>query len=127
MIFEALGLLITFAYIIRPKFNIAAIYLLLALTYYLVLNVIPMDRIIAKSQVDRYFSGSPAGIAYTMTLSSDAADEISRLLAPRPGDDAVKQQAEEYFENLKAKNDELPRRWQRFNLSLKHAEQYNGG
>lgn len=127
LIFEALGLLITFAYIIRPKFNIVAIYLLLALTYYLVLNVIPMDRIIAKSQVDRYFSGSPAGIAYTMTLSSDAADAISRLLAPRPGDDVVKQQAEEYFENLKAKNDELPRRWQRFNLSLKHAEQYNGG
>lgn len=77
--FEFLGLIITFFYIAKPKFNIVMIYGVLALGYYLLLNVIPMDAIVAKNQVDRYLSGEREELDYVWTLSIDAAGEVERL------------------------------------------------
>ena len=79
LIFEAIGLIFTFVYIARPKFNIIAIYSVIALSYYLLLNVVPMDAIIARNQIDRYFATGGNGIEYVMNLSADAAEQVARL------------------------------------------------
>jgi len=79
LIFKAIGLFATFVYVIKPKFNIIAFYCAVALTYYLVLNLVPMDAIIARSQIDRYFNTGHGGIDYVLTLSPDAGTQISRL------------------------------------------------
>ena len=116
LMFEAIGLAFTFFYIIKPKFNIVAVYLVIALTYYLVLNIVPMDRIIAKDQIDRYFISGGGGINYTLTLSADAATEIGRLL--ESSEIHIREAALYYFKsNSQYYNDYAPR-WQRWNLSV---------
>jgi len=79
--FEMIGLIFTFMYIVRPKFNIVLVYALVALSYFLVLNIVPIDRIIAHEQINRYFAGERTCVAYVFTLSADAAPEIERLIA----------------------------------------------
>ena len=76
--FELIGLVITFFYIVKPRFNIVMVYGAIALCYYLVLNLVPMDSIIAKNQVDRYLKGERDELSYVFTLSADAASEMKR-------------------------------------------------
>lgn len=114
LVFEAVGLLFTFIYIIKPQFSIISIYLLIGLTYYLALNIVPMDSIIAKSQVDRYFATGNGDIQYAVSLSSDAAPQISRLLtaeSPHTRDAARK-----YFLDRIRSYEHTPG-WQKANLS----------
>jgi len=80
LIFEAIGLVFTFFYILKPKFNIILVYCVVALSYYMVLNLAPIDRIVARNQVDRYFASEQSGIWYVLSLSADAAPEVERLL-----------------------------------------------
>ena len=121
LIFESIGLLITFFYIIKPKFNIIAVYLVIALVYYLLLNVVPIDAIVAKSQVDRYYGHRGYGISYVMTLSADAAPQIARLLdAPTY---PAREQAEAWFARQKSYYADFVPRWQRFNLSVEVMKQ----
>jgi hypothetical protein len=122
LIFELLGLLVTFFYIIRPGFNIVAVYLLIGLVYYLLLNLVPMDYFVAKSQVDRCLEGDSAGIAYTLTLSADAAPQIARLLYDDAVDEEIRSQAVDYLERNLTHDPSMPGRWQRFNLSLSQLE-----
>ena len=114
LIFEAVGLLFTFIYIIRPQFNIIVFYLLIGLSYYLLLNLIPMDAIIAKSQIDRYLANGKGDIEYVLTLSSDAASQISRLSAG--GNARLKAEARKYF-NRRNMEYERFSGWQKLNLS----------
>lgn len=121
LIFESIGLLITFFYIAKPKFNIIAVYLVIALVYYLLLNVVPIDAVVAKSQVDRYYDHRGYGIAYVMTLSADAAPQIARLLdAPTY---PAREQAEAWFARQKSYYADFVPRWQRFNLSVEVMKQ----
>lgn len=96
LIFEGIGLVFTFFYIMRPKFNIVLVYCLIALSYYMVLNVVPLDRIIAREQVNRYVvNGNAGGLVYATRLSADAAPEIARLLDS--DDPHVRYLAQTYF------------------------------
>ncbi|MCL2838604.1 MAG: DUF4173 domain-containing protein [Oscillospiraceae bacterium] len=116
LIFNAVGLVFTFFYIIKPKFNIVAVYLGVALSYYLLLNIIPMDQIIARDQINRYFNDNGGGIAYTLTLSVDAAPEIARLQAS--DDIETQNRANLYFSRNSRYYNSFPPRWQRWNWSV---------
>ena len=112
LIFEAVGLCITFFYIFRPKFSMIGVYAAIGLIYYVGLNLVPVDYFVAKSQVDMYLEGKRDEVEYVMTLSQDAAPQIERLL-----DSPAKKQAEDYFKSCKEEEDRIPKRWQRYNLS----------
>ena len=112
LIFKAVGLIATFVYVLKPKFNIAAVYCVVALTYYLLLNLVPMDRIVAKSQIDRYFQTGSGGTYYVMTLSPDAAPEIARLL--ESGNPDTREKAREFFRTDFAEQSG----WRQWNLSV---------
>ena len=116
LIFEAVGLIFTFSYILKPNFSIISVYLAIALSYYLVLNVIPIDGIVAKSQMDRNFSG----ITYVKTLSSDAAAQIARMYE----NEKFSADAKEFFDNKKIWYERIPKRWQRYNLSVEGMKKY---
>ncbi len=118
LIFEAIGLVITFFYIKKPKFNITLVYLTIGLVYYLILNVVPIDTLIAKNQVDRYFAYQRQGIEYIMTLSPDAAPQIARLLDTEQVDPLTKELAQTYFVNLKNRYGGAERGWRGYNLSV---------
>lgn len=112
LIFEAVGLAATLLYIFKPKFNIIMVYSIIALLYYLLLNLIPTDSFVARSQVDMYLSGQRTEIDYALSLSSDAAAELARLAE----DEKQCPMVREYFLRL-SEAEELPERWQRYNLS----------
>lgn len=118
LVFEGLGLVFTFFYIIKPHFNIIAVYLGLGLIYYLLLNIIPMDFYVAKSQIDRYLDSGQGDPQYALSLSSDAAPQIARLL---PSDNLHwRTQAQRYF--LKQGKYERVSGWQKFNLSFERCQ-----
>ncbi len=79
LIFEALGLIATAVYIFKPVFNPGLVYLGLGLVYYVLLNLVPADYFVAKSQVDMYLSGRRDEISYALTLSADAAPQLARV------------------------------------------------
>ncbi len=119
LIFEAIGLIASFVYIQKPKFNIVLIYSIIALSYYLLLNIVPTDSVIAYDQVHRFLDGRSNDISYAATLSADAVPAMEYLIE-NTRDEYAKNIASDF---IKYKNrDELPKRWQRFNISRQRAE-----
>ena len=124
LVFELAGLVVTFFYIAKPKFNITAIYSAIALTYYLILNIVPADNIIARNQINKYLAGEREGLEYIFTLSADAAPAMEYLYKSTP-DEQMKINVTEF---LKKKTEaDIPERWQRYNLSVAKAERILSG
>lgn len=117
LVFEAIGLMITVVYVIRPRYNILAVYIMLGFLYYLVLNFANIDGMVAQNQVNRYLRGDDGGIRYVMTLSADAAPQIARLLEPGAADMETQQKAREYLQRQYERQQQIPQRWQRWNWS----------
>ena len=128
LLFEAVGLAITVFYVVRPQYNILAVYAALGLSYYLLLNMANIDGLVAKNQIDRYFRGDNSGIHYVMTLSADAAPQIVRLLQPDHGpvDIDTAQKARQYLEAHYQALHQIPGRWQRGNFADLRLEQLYG-
>ncbi len=126
LFFEGIGLLITFFYIFKPKFNMVVIYLTIGLIYYVLLNVVPMDYFVAKSQIDRYEVGysDSSGIPYALSLSADAAPQIERLLISDydPFNVEIVDSAKEYFKDQHNYYSKITPRWQRYNRSVEYSE-----
>ncbi len=122
LLFEAIGLIITFVYIAKPKFNILLVYTVIALTYYTLLNIVPTDNIIAKNQIDKYMKGEREDVEYVFTLSADAVPEVAKLYE-NTQDEQLKKQIEFFIEIRTTSR--IPQRWQRYNLSLQNAERFN--
>lgn len=118
LIFESIGLMITFYYIIKLKFNILAFYSVICLVFYLTINVINLDYMIAKKNIDMYYEGKDLDVYYLYTLSSDAAPQMERLLNDK--DSNIKQAANDYFKKIKAQT-AFTKDWRSFNLSRKRA------
>ncbi len=112
--FELIGLVITFFYIAKPKFNIVMVYGAIALCYYLVLNLVPMDAIIAKNQVDRYLKGERDELSYVFTLSADAASEMKRAY-DKTENQEFKDAALDWVKRKTEKSDDAD--WRSSNLS----------
>ncbi len=119
LIFEALGLAATAVYIFKPVFNPGLVYLGLGLIYYIILNLVPVDYFVAKSQVDMYLSGRRTELYYAFTLSADAAPQLARI---KPDSSiifekaVVKQLYDRYFDSLEPAGD-----WRYFNFSRSRA------
>jgi len=115
LFFELIGLVITFFYIAKPKFNIVLVYCVIGLCYYMMLNLVPVDRIVAYEQVNRYFAseGQRGGIHYVVSLSADAAPEVSRLL--HSNNQQTHEYAESFFSLHYAEHSRAS--WRQWNLS----------
>lgn len=114
LIFEFIGLIITFFYLAKPKFNIIYIYFMLMLSFWLSVNVISIDRLVAKNQIDMYLSGKRTDIYYVATLSDDAAPELVRIL--KSDDHTFHHTVKNYFNEI-----EKPSSWKSMNLSTLRA------
>ncbi len=119
LIFEALGLAATAAYVFKPVFNPRLAYLGLGLAYYVLLNLVPVDYFVAKSQVDMYMSGQRHDLSYAMSLSADAAPQLAKVRDGAPkyleGYDC-QAEAERYFLRFSGDGD-----WREFNLARNRA------
>jgi len=124
LIFEAIGLVVTFFYIIKPKFKIIPVYLTIGLAYYLLLNLVPMDSIIARDQIDRYFNHDGRGVPYTLTLSPDAMPQITRLFESENAE--TRQMAHTYLSNMQTRYHSLPQGWRQWNLAIERLLRIRG-
>lgn len=120
LFFNLIGLVFTFFYIMKPKFNILLVYGFVALSYFLLLNLVPIDRIIAREQINRYFETGHGGIQYVLTLSSDAAPEIARLLDSTS--QVTRGNASSYFISLTSASD--ANGWRQWNLAERRARRF---
>ena len=119
LIFEFIGLIITFFYLAKPKFSIIYIYFMLMLCFWLTVNVISIDRLVAKNQVDMYLSGKRPDIYYVTTLSDDAAPELARINLPKSADQYTSKAhyaIKNYFDAIGE-----PSSWKSINLSTQRA------
>ncbi|MEL7605462.1 MAG: DUF4173 domain-containing protein [Sedimentibacter saalensis] len=124
LIFESIGLIITAAFIMRPEFNIMAVYMVIGLCYYLCLNVVQIDYIIAKHNVDMYLAKETDSldIDYLMSLSVDASPQIARLVENNNADIMTRYKADLYFKNIE-ENYSSDSLWQSRNYSIDKAIQ----
>lgn len=112
---ESVSLIGTLAYIVCPKFNLFKMYFVIFLVFYIGLNYINIDSMIAKKNIDRYFKEThDIDIHYLQSLPYDAVPQITRLL--KADDAAIVNQTKEYLEEVK-KDLQDTRDWQEFNLS----------
>lgn len=119
LIFEAAGLIATLAYILKHNFNILAVYAAVGLAFYLTLNIVKIDEVIAKRNIDMYFVGQTESLdmEYLMTLSEDAAPEIMRLLE-KDVELITRNQARIYLEAIKERYSNMEQNWQSYNLTV---------
>ncbi|WP_313339697.1 DUF4173 domain-containing protein [Sedimentibacter sp.] len=119
LLFEAVGLTATLIYILKHNFNLLFVYAVIGIGFYLTINIVKIDTIIAKRNIDMYLAGQTESLDmdYLTSLSVDAAPEIMRLVNDDIGF-MVKYQARSY---LQAKYEYLSNReynWQSYNLSV---------
>lgn len=105
----------TLVYIYKPKFNLIRIYLVTGLVFYMGLNFINIDSMIAKNNIDRYFETGRVDIDYLTDLSHDAVPQLTRLLEAESPKIRV-----EIRQNLVYRKERLNLQessWQEFNYS----------
>ena len=119
LIFEAVGLAATLIYIMKHSFNILAVYTAVAVAFYLTLNLVKIDDIIAKRNIDMYFAGQTESLDmdYLMTLSSDAAPQIIRLL-DKNVEFGIRNNARIYLEDKNELYNDMEYSWRSYNLSV---------
>ena len=124
LLFEAIGLAVTLKFILKPSFNIIAVYCIIIFMYYLTLNIVPIDYVIAKRNIDMYFKTNSDNLdrEYLISLSTDAAPQIQRLLESKDVDIITKYKAKMYFNNLKTSLDNSDSNWQCYNLADEKAK-----
>jgi hypothetical protein len=124
LIFEAIGLFITFKFIMKPDFNIIAIYSIIGLIYYLSLNIMQIDYIIAKNNIDMYLANETQSIDidYLMSLSVDVTPQIMRLIESSEVDVITKYRAGSYLEDINVRYNQNEKKWQSYNLSIERAK-----
>lgn len=88
LITEGLMLIPTTIYIFNNKLNLFKIYFIIITTTYCILNFINIDSMIAKKNIDRYYSTGKIDIYYMNELGADSVEQMLRLIDdPKFGED----------------------------------------
>ncbi len=72
LFFEAVGLIATLIYIKNPKTKLFACCTIICLAFYILINIVNIDGMIAKNHVEIYNKKGEADFEYLSTLSADA-------------------------------------------------------
>lgn len=123
---ELILILPTIIYIVKEKFHILKWYMAITICMYIIINFVNIDFIIAKGNIDRYFSATEEekqkiDFSYLKTKTgTDALPEIARLL--ETDDNLLKAKVNNYllekYEDLKKEKGSF----QEFNISKEKAK-----
>ena len=111
---ETFLLAATLLFIIRPKFQLGKVYVIMFLIFYVGFNYLNIDRFIAKKNIDLYFQTNKIDLYYIQVLSYDVVPEMMRLLDAK--DPAVVKETKNYLLQHK-ETLEQNKPWQSFNYS----------
>ena len=114
LITEIILLLPTVFYIIKDNINIVKYYLIILTVVYTIFGLSPIDYIIAKRNINRYYNDSKLDIEYLMNYSYD---NISLLvdLYNKTDDNELKTDLYNYLKTMK--NDSKIKSFQEYNIS----------
>lgn len=117
LITEGILIIPTIMYILDFKINLTKIYFVVIIIMYIVVNYINIDYIIAKRNIDRYFTDTSGtyelDMNYLTTLSVDAAGQIKRL--EDTTDWKIKEQVVVYLNNAMEETENI--NLQNFNIN----------
>lgn len=97
---EVILLIPTVMYIINTKVNIFKYYLIIIITIYTILSLSPIDYIIAKRNINKYYKDGKIDLLYLENYSSDNVELLIELYNHLE-DKNKKESIEEYFNNAK--------------------------
>jgi hypothetical protein len=101
------------------KIPLVKAYIIIALAFYTALNFMNVDRIIVRSNIDRYGKTGEIDINYLQTLSYDAIPDLLPL--SEDNDREIARQVQDYL--LQEKQDlSKDKPWQSFNYARYKAE-----
>lgn len=113
--------MLTFYKFWRRELRLVKAFAIAALLTYTTLNYVNVDAMIARKNVDRYFTTGKIDLDYLQGLSDDAIPELTRLSAADNGDVAGKKMAAFLRDKQSALRSENP--WQSYNFSKAKAKQ----
>lgn len=123
LITEAIMLIPTIIYIIKPNIELAKIYLAIMLIVYLGMNYANFDKMIAKRNIERYEETGKIDIEYlTMNTQTDAIEEIVEILEIDDINEEIKTKIEIYLQDLNEKLDKETD-FRDFNISKQKAKE----
>lgn len=114
LITEVILLIPTCFYIIKNKFNIVKYYIIILTVIYTVLGVSPIEYIIAKRNIDRYYNDHKLDIEYLENYSYDNIDLLEDLYN-ETDDLELKENLYEYLSNMK--NNQIIKGFQDYNIA----------
>ena len=105
----------------RRELPLVKAFAIAALLVYTTLNYVNIDAMIARKNIDRYFTTGKIDLDYLQELSYDAIPELTRLSTTNDGDVAGKKMAVFLREKQEELRSESP--WQSYNFSKAKAGQ----
>ena len=104
----------------RRELSLVKAFAIAGLLAYTTLNYVNVDAMIARKNIDRYFSTGKIDLDYLQKLSYDAIPELTRLGADSDGDKAAKTVAAFLHDKQAELRSESP--WQSYNFSKAKAK-----
>jgi hypothetical protein len=111
--------MIALSHVWHPKIPVIKSFIVIALIFYTVLNFINVDKIIARSNIDRYFRTGEIDINYMQTLSYDAIPDM--LILANDSNQEISRQVKDYM-LLEKQHLSKGAPWQSFNYSRYRAK-----
>ena len=100
LITEVILLIPTIAYIIKPNTNIFKYYMIIIISIYTLVALMPIDYIIAKRNINKYYVDKKIDIEYLENYSSDNLGLLVDLYN-KTKDDKIRNSIGEYINNFK--------------------------
>ena len=100
LITEVILLIPTIIYIFSNKFNIFKSYMIIIVIVYTIVGLTPIDYIIARRNVDRYYNNKEIDLDYLFNGSSDNVDVLIEL-SNKTKDKDMKKDISKYLKNHK--------------------------
>jgi len=129
LITEAILMIPTVMYILKPKMDLLKPYFIIIITMYVLVNYINIDGVIAKRNVDKFMTDQKAeniDFNYLSTLSVDSLSQIQRLvyINDNNNDDIIelKRRVRNHLYNERLNMKLEPMTWQSFNINRYNTE-----
>lgn len=118
---EAILLIPTIAYVIDKKIDLPKVYMFIVIVMYVGINMVNIDNIITKSNVDRYFETGVFDVDYLKKeTGADAIKELIRIKkseAKKPEEEDVKNRVSMYLAEFYEELEKEEMDFRDFNLS----------
>lgn len=102
LISELILLVPTIIYIIKDKFNVLKYYVIICITIYTLINFIPVNYVIARKNIDRYYKTNKLDLVYLEDYNYENVS-ILKELYNKTDDFIIKSELDDYFGILRKK------------------------